>query len=131
MIKALQVKCVVMLAVLFLGGHLSMAQSYVSVKILNEPGLPVKWMKDSLCLTDEQASVVAALDARYAIRFDSLRTSHADRYAKFQHAYRLYEARDHELKFILTEQQFVVYQAEWEQQKASGWYATGRNNNQP
>ena len=126
MITALQIKCVVMLAVLFLGSHLSMAQSYVSVKILNEPGLPVKWMKDSLLLTDEQASVVVLLDARYEIQFDSLRTSHADRYAKFQQAYRLYRERDNELKFILTEQQFIVYQTGREQYMAFGWYATDR-----
>jgi hypothetical protein len=89
-----------------------MAQVHASVKVLNEPDLSVDWMKSNMGLTDEQYYVISVLNARYSVRFDSIRRSSSDRYVKFQKTLRVQQQRDNELKFILSEKQFRIHRQE-------------------
>lgn len=95
---------------MILGGQLAKAQSHISVKILNEPDLNIDWMRANLDLSDAQARSISLLNTKYEPRFDSIRRSSADRYLKFQKAYRVIQDRDYELKRILSDKQFALYQ---------------------
>lgn len=95
---------------LVIGQHKLMAQSYISVQLLNQPGLPIEWMKDHLSLNVEQMNAIGQLNLRYASRFDSIRQSQADRFVKFKKTYQMMATRDSELKYILNEDQFTLYQ---------------------
>jgi hypothetical protein len=87
-----------------------MAQAHVSIKLLNQSDLSIEWMKKYLNLTDKQVHAVWKLNVRYAPRFDSIRQSGDDRFVKFERTYRVTMQRDNELKYILSEEQFVLYQ---------------------
>lgn len=85
------------------------SQSYTSLKNLDEADLSIPWMKETLHLDDVQVHAVTKLNTKYALRFDSIRYSNADRTVKFQKTYQVISQRDNELKYILTEKQFTQY----------------------
>jgi hypothetical protein len=88
-----------------------MAQYYASPKLLSEADLFMEWMVSNLNLREDQLEAIAYLNVKYTVRLDSIRSSPADRFVKFQKAYQVMHARDKELKFILTKEQFITYQS--------------------
>jgi hypothetical protein len=87
----------------------TVAQSRVTMSALEEADLSVDSLKLALTLTSEQTYVVALVNERYAVRFDSIRRSTEDRFVKFAKTVRLKRERDNELKFVLSEGQFRIY----------------------
>ena len=100
-------------------GEYAMAQFSIDPKLMAETELSAEWMKSNLNLCDDQFSAVADIIMRYDIRFDSINRSHVDRFVKFQRTYLLKQARDNELKFILSEKQFLLYQRKSTRKKVS------------
>jgi hypothetical protein len=107
-----KLKCITIGFACVLVAQSSLAQVHASMKALDEADLSVDWMKSNLGLTDEQYYVISVLNARYSVRFDSIRRSSSDRYVKFQKTLRVKQQRDNELKFILSEKQFRIHRQE-------------------
>lgn len=76
------------------------------------------WMKTNLNLTADQLGKVQALNLKYAQKMDSARNNTGDRQAKFAQMKSDNEARDTELKGILTDDQYKTYQEKKQEMKS-------------
>jgi hypothetical protein len=98
----------------------AVAQPHVSMQALQEADLSVDSLKLALSLTAEQTYVVAIMNERYSVRFDSIRRSNDDRFAKFAKTVRLKRERDNELKYLLSDEQFIIYHSAQESTRRTG-----------
>lgn len=98
-----------MLMACILCSNCLMAQHCSIPKILREPDLPTEWMENNLNLREDQVGAIELVNLKYATQLDSVSSCHADRFTKFEKAHQVMWARDNELKFILTEEQFIAY----------------------
>ena len=94
---------------LFLLSQNGIAQVHITLRALEEAKLQVDSLKVNLSLTPEQTSIITNIKDRYAVRFDSLRMSHSNRFEKFTKTVRLKAERDNELKLLLSDKQFRIY----------------------
>jgi hypothetical protein len=76
-----------------------------------------EWMKENLQLTADQEPKVQEINLRYANKTEELRNSPDSRSQKFKKVKSYNDAKDDELKKLLTEQQFQTYQAKKEEVK--------------
>jgi Spy/CpxP family protein refolding chaperone len=67
------------------------------------------WMKKELTITAEQEPKVHAINLKYADQMDDIKTSEGDRRSKFKDARATNQAKDEELKTVLTPEQFTKY----------------------
>lgn len=67
------------------------------------------WMKSELNLTPDQEPVVQNINLKYAIQNESLKTSGGGKMAKYKKYKSGQEAKEAELKQVLTQEQFNVY----------------------
>lgn len=88
---------------------MSVAQSNVTVPVLEKAYLSVDSLRLALSLTSEQTYLVSMINQKYIVRFDSIRISDDDRFVKYTKAILLRRQRDDELKFLLSEKQFRIY----------------------
>lgn len=70
-----------------------------------------EWMKNELSITAEQEPEVHAINLKYAQQTESVRTQDGSRRSKFKDVKSIDNAKDEELKAILTPEQFEKYQA--------------------
>lgn len=68
-----------------------------------------EWMKTNLNLTPDQVNKVQDINMKYAIRMDSLKKTIADIPDRSVGVKSESDARDAELKTVLTDQQFKTY----------------------
>lgn len=68
------------------------------------------WMKSELTLSDDQESKVHAVNLKYAEKTQALRDSDESRRTKFSKLKEGDEAKDKELKAILSDEQYAKYQ---------------------
>jgi hypothetical protein len=76
-----------------------------------------EWMKTNLSLTPDQLSKVQELNMKYAVRMDSLRNSSLEKQDKHAAMKSGNEAKDSELKGILTSEQYATYQEKKKEMK--------------
>ena len=67
------------------------------------------WMKTNLQLSDEQATSIHAVNIKYANQNESLKEDASGRRAKYKKLKDNQEAKDQELKRMLTPEQFKTY----------------------
>ena len=67
------------------------------------------WMKTTLQLSDEQATSIHAINIKYANQNESLKEDASGRRAKHKKLKDSQEAKDQELKGMLTPEQFKTY----------------------
>ena len=70
-----------------------------------------EWMKTNLQLTTDQESTVHAINLKYARENEGLRTSTKPRGAKLKTLKANNDAKKAELKSVLTDEQFKIYEA--------------------
>jgi len=75
------------------------------------------WMKTNLNLTTDQLTRVQDLNMKYAVKMDSLRNSSLAKEDKFASMKSDGAARDSELKGVLTEDQYKIYQDKKQEMK--------------
>lgn len=68
------------------------------------------WMKEQLDLTPDQESPIYDINLKYARQNEELKVSTDSKRAKFQQLKSTDEKKDQELKTILTDAQFKLYQ---------------------
>jgi hypothetical protein len=76
------------------------------------------WMKTNLTLTDSQVPKVTDINLRYATTMDSLKNSPGDQTEKMSTMKADNTAKDLEIKGVLTDSQYQVYQAKEAEMKA-------------
>lgn len=76
------------------------------------------WMKTNLSLTDAQLPKVTDINLRYAITMDSVKNSPGDQSVKMTTMKADNAAKDSEIKGVLTESQYQVYQTKEAEMKA-------------
>lgn len=86
------------------------AQYSTNPKLLSEADGLSEWMEGNLDLSTKQLLTIKDLNVKYTMKFDSIRTSPADRFTKFQKVHRVMMERDIQFKSILTKEQFIAYQ---------------------
>lgn len=84
----------------------------------NRASKMTEWMKTNLNLTADQLGKVQELNMKYAVKMDSLKNSTGEKQDKFAAMKSDSEARDSELKGILTEEQYKTYQEKKQEMKA-------------
>jgi Spy/CpxP family protein refolding chaperone len=77
-----------------------------------------EWMKSNLNLTADQASKVQDLNMKYAVKMDSLKNSNLDKQNRFDVMKSEGEAKDAEMKSILTADQYKTYQEKKQEMKS-------------
>jgi len=98
-----------LLAILMFTGWSAFSQEYKTPE--QRATALTTWMKTNLQLTPEQAEPVQALNLKYANLNEGLRTSTQTRGAKLKTLKANNDAKEKELKGILTEDQFKIYKA--------------------
>jgi hypothetical protein len=68
-------------------------------------------MKQKLKLNDEQVTNIAAVNMKYALRFQPIIKSDDSRFSKLRAAMALQEQKDKELQTIFTKDQYTAYKA--------------------
>ena len=76
-----------------------------------------EWMKNNLQLTAEQEKPIHEINLKYANKTEELRNTDESRSQKFKKLKDYNEAKDKELKVLLTEDQYKTYQAKKEEVK--------------
>ena len=75
------------------------------------------WMKTNLQLTDDQVPKVQDINMKYANKMDQLRSSSVGRRQKFDILKKDDQAKDAELKQVLTDSQYKTYMTKKEELK--------------
>lgn len=70
-----------------------------------------QWMKTELSITAEQEPKVHEINLKYAQQSESVRSQGGSRRSKFKDVKSIDDAKDEELKAILSPEQFEQYQA--------------------
>ena len=73
-------------------------------------GLQTEWMKTALSLDAKASTAVADIKLKYATQNQSLMESNSPKLGKLMTFRRNSEAKDAELKAILTPQQYAIYE---------------------
>jgi hypothetical protein len=76
-----------------------------------------QWMKTNLKLEDNQALQVQGINIKYANKTEQLKNSNLSRQQKLQVLKADDEAKDKELRMVMTEQQFNTYLAKKDEVK--------------
>jgi Spy/CpxP family protein refolding chaperone len=69
-----------------------------------------QWMKDELSISAEQETKVYEINLKYAQQAQSVRSQEGSRKSKFKEVKSIDDAKDEELKAVLTPEQFEQYQ---------------------
>jgi Spy/CpxP family protein refolding chaperone len=77
-----------------------------------------EWMKSNLNLTADQVGKVQDLNMKYAVKMDSLKNSNMDKQNRFDVMKSEGEAKDAEMKSILTADQYKTYQEKKQEMKS-------------
>lgn len=70
-----------------------------------------EWMKTELSITAEQEPKVHEINLKYAQQTESIRTQGGSRRSKFKDVKSIDDAKDEELKAVLSPEQFEQYRA--------------------
>jgi hypothetical protein len=102
----------ILIALLALLPMLAVAQSETEIGKTSEERAQqwTEWMKKELSITAEQEPGVQEVNMKYAQKAEELKAREGTKMEKFKELKAIDEAKDGELKSILSEEQFKVYQ---------------------
>ncbi|HEX5168038.1 MAG TPA: hypothetical protein VFW11_02610 [Cyclobacteriaceae bacterium] len=96
-------------------------QSYAQEKTQKTPEQRAvaltEWMKTNLQLMPDQEGTIQSINLKYANLNEGLRTSSKSRMQKFKALKSNDQAKDDELKVVLTDEQFKIYESRKEELK--------------